>query len=238
MRVSKKDGTMSSQSIIPLETLRVGIGYMHRSYLIQSGRRLLLGALTPCHFHPVAGSKVGSGSQRKLSGGELRILAVSSGPGVHSNGKAWRYTGRFWHICHTSFFIGHCNVTVLVCMGTKAIECFLAWKGSICYKMQKLYSVTNANKGYTIEQVTAVAHWSSILLRPLRDNIKHFSKLLHPKNREAEGFILQFNHYWLRIALGVSPLHSSPSPHAGWEKALKYRAVGPGNGRTGESKRP
>lgn len=88
MCATKKDSTMSSQSIIPLETLRVDIEYMHRSCLIQSGRRLLLGALTPCHFQAVVGSKVGYDSQRKLSGGELWILAVSSGQGVHSNGKA------------------------------------------------------------------------------------------------------------------------------------------------------
>lgn len=61
--------------------------------------------------------------------------------------------------------------------------------------------------------------------------MKHVSELVHPRGKEAEGFILQFNYDWLRLLL-VYLLGTSARP------SHRPRAVGAGNGMKGESKKP
>lgn len=71
-----------------------------------------------------------SGCQRKLAGGELQLLVVSSGPGVQDNGKACGDTGRLSYICRTYPFIHH-----VIAHGAKTIVSLLENKPVL--QMQK-----------------------------------------------------------------------------------------------------
>lgn len=131
--------------------------------------------------------------------------AVSSGPGVHDKGKAWGARGGLWHICHTRPFRGHCTVTVLVCMETKAIVSLLENAACVTKCQKRIWHIP--------VKVTSVAKWSSVLLGPLRDDIKHASELSRPRGEEAWGFSFRFNHYQLGIAPRVFAWYSHLPVH-------------------------
>lgn len=145
---------MDNWRIILLETLGAySICASEVSHPV-TGWGLLLGALIHC-WVPTARNSLrwraaGAGQAAVGQGFMTRVRPV----GVTEAGSD---TSALAHLSQDMIY------TVIVLSGNKSNWVFPCKWAAVCYKMQKVCLVTDANRVHTSEQVTSAAKWSSVL---------------------------------------------------------------------------